>query len=315
MRQENATSNPNVAPVVFRSGGIDDLRAIHRLYLDCILDLTWRLNIPNAKRTVSDQERDEDLKVWGPVMEYLTHSGNQFWIAERAGQPIGYSRSILRDGVRELTEFFVSPQAQSDGIGRMLLERALPPGARRTYIMASIDLRAQALYHKAGAYQVCAVYTFSKKVKELAPSVPVAGDIAMQPITSQSLPQLADLDRAIHGHRRDVDHEWLMAHRAGFLLMCDRRATGYGYIGDPFSGPFALLDAADYPLALAHAETVAQERGFDTIGLDVPMLNRTAIDYLLRRGYQMSEFFCFYMCSDKPPHVGNTIITGPMIMI
>jgi hypothetical protein len=234
-------------------------------------------------------------------------------VAERAGEPVGYARSIVRDGVRELTEFFVLPQAQTGGIGRELLARAMPPGAERTYIIATIDLRAQARYHKLGAYQICAIYTFHRKPENS--SLPESRhDLTIVPIIPDHLPRLADLDLAIHGHKRDEDHVWLMKNRSGFLVCRQDRAVGYGYVGR-FSGPFAMLDERDYPATLAHAESIAASQGLEEFGLDVPMLNRTAIDYLLRRDYQMSPFFCFYMCDAKPQHVDRTIVTSPMIMI
>ena len=304
------------APLLYRRGTADDLVAAHTLFLDTISDLVWRMGIQDGDRVPSPEERSEDFRRWQPILHYLTATADQYWIAERSGELMGFARSILRDGVRELTEFFVSPNAQSDGIGRELLSRAMPPGAKRTYIMASLDLRAQALYHKLGVYQVCAVYTFYQKLAQLAPP-PVAStsDITFVPITPEALPVLAKLDQVAHGHRRDEDHLWLMGHRSGFLLMHHQRAVGYGYVGDPYSGPFVLLEASDIPIALAHAESIAFARGFDSFGLDVPMLNRTAIEYLLARGYHMSAFFCFYMCNEQPLHVDKTIITGPMIMI
>lgn len=304
------------APMLFRRGTQDDLVAAHTLFLDTISDLVWRMGIQDGDRVPSPEERTEDLLRWQPILNYLTETADQYWIAERDGQLMGFARSIVRDGVRELTEFFVSPNAQSDGIGRELLNRAMPAGARRTYIMASLDLRAQALYHKLGVYQVCALYTFYQKLAHLPPPPDAStSDLAIVPITPEHIPMLAKLDQATHGHRRDEDHLWLMGHRSGFLLMRHQDAVGYGYVGDPYSGPFVLLEATDIPIALAHAESIAFAHGFDSLGLDVPMLNRTAIEYLLARGYHMSAFFCFYMCSEQPLHVDKTIITGPMIMI
>jgi GNAT superfamily N-acetyltransferase len=316
MTTESQAAENQATPLHFRAGTLDDLLAAHTLFIDTIWDLSWRMGIQDGERMPSDEERANDLRRWQPILEYLTETADQYWVAERDGELVGYARSILRDGTRELTEFFVSPQAQSDGIGRELLSRAMPPGARRTYIMASLDLRAQALYHKLGVYQVCAVYTFYQEMKELALPKPVAhSGLTITPITQTSIAELAQIDQAIHGHRRDIDHKWLMGHRSGFLLWRDQRAVGYGYVGRAYSGPFALLDAQDYPAALAHAEEIAFTEGHLSFGIDVPMLNRTAIKYLLARGYHMSPFFCFYMCSGQPLHVDKTIITGPMIMI
>ena len=73
----------------------------------------------------------------------------RWWFAEdeATGEAIGYARSILRDGVRELTEFFVLPEAQGAGVGRGLLARAFPAdGARHRAIVATMDPRAIARY-------------------------------------------------------------------------------------------------------------------------------------------------------------------------
>jgi GNAT superfamily N-acetyltransferase len=358
---------PNQAPqnqvpeaqIHYRRGTAADLTAAHALFFDTISDLVWRMGIQDNEPTPSKAERDADFRRWQPVLEHLTATADQYWIAERDGELMGFARSILRDNVRELTEFFVSPRAQSDGIGRELLARAMPPGARRTYIMASLDLRAQALYHKLGVYQISAVYTFAKNRERFVPLQPnvqtpaqseaqsvrsedqttdqpidrateVATEVAREitkeitidedtpsiiPMTAEHLPMLAALDETIHGHHRDMDHAWLMAQRAGFLLLRDDRAVGYGYVGEPYSGPFVMLNTADFPVALAYAENFALEHGFANFGVDVPMINRTAIRFLLDRGYQMSPFFCFYMCDEQPLHVDKTIITGPMIMV
>jgi len=315
-QEKEASVDQRSDPIVFRPGREDDLVAAHNLFFETICDLSWRMGIQDGERIPPEEERAEDFRRWRPILDHLAATADQYWVAERAGAMLGLSRSILRDGVRELTEFFVSPQAQSSNIGRELLSRAMPPGAHRTYILASIDLRAQALYHKFGVFQVCAVYTFYQELKNLAPpQMPLPAEITFMPISAETLPLLAKLDQAILGHRRDADHLWLMSQRTGFLLMRADQAVGYGYIGETFSGPFVLIDQKDYPVALAHAEGIAFANNFESVGIDTPMLNCTAIEYLLGRGYQMSPFFCFYMCSEQPAHVGNTIITGPMIMI
>jgi GNAT superfamily N-acetyltransferase len=316
MWKESQLAESQDSSLLFRPGTINDLLPAHTLFLDTIYDLSWRMGIQDGERIPSDEARAADLQRWQPILTYLTDTADQFWVVEREGQLVGYARSILRDGARELTEFFVSPQAQSDGIGRELLSRAMPPGSRRTYIMASLDLRAQALYHKLGVYQACAVYTFEHEISDLTPpQVAKPHDLTIDPMTATHIPLLAELDQAVHGHRREVDHKWLMGHRSGFVLLRGQRAAGYGYAGDPYSGPFVLLDTGDYPAALAHAEHIAIANRQETLALDVPMLNRSAIQYLLARGYHMSPFFCFYMCSEQPLHVDKTIITAPMIMI
>ena len=302
--------------LTFRPGTPDDQVALLDILLDSVWDLAWRIGIQNGARYPTLEERAQELQQWKPVLDHLTASADQFWVAEQAGIPVGFARSILREGMRELTEFFVSPSAQTVGVGRELLSRAMPPGASRTYIMATADLRAQALYHKLGVFQICAVYTFHRKLDVGAtPATTPTSDLTIVPITPEQMPLLAEIDQAIHGFARHDEHRWLMSTRSGFLLLRGQRAVGYGYVSSPYNGPFALIDGRDYPAALAHAENLAIAQGISSIAFDTPMLNRHAITYLLGRGYHMSPFFCFYMCDQHPPHVDKTIITAPMILI
>jgi hypothetical protein len=74
--------------------------------------------------------------------------------------------------------------------------------------------------------------------------------------------------------------------------------VGYGYASSP-NGSLALLDPADFPAVLAHAGGLATARADEETGFEVPLINRHAVDYLLRRGFLMDNFFAFYM-SDAP---------------
>jgi GNAT superfamily N-acetyltransferase len=315
MPKETQTSDAAADTFIYRPATPRDQAALHDVFVDSVWDLVWRMGIQDGARFPTPQERAEEWQRWKPILDHLTASADQFWVAEQKGEPIGFARSILRDEVRELTEFFVSPTAQAVGIGRELLGRAMPRGARRTYIIATVDQRAQALYHKLGVYQICAVYTFHRKLESGATPTTPPSDLTIVPITPEHIPMLAKIDQATHGFARHDEHKWLMSTRSGFLLLRDQRAVGYGYVANPYSGPFALISRADYPAALAHAESLAAAQGITNLGFDIPMLNRNAIAYLLGRGYQMSQFFCFYMCDQQPLHVDKTIITAPMILI
>jgi GNAT superfamily N-acetyltransferase len=134
----------------FRRGTLADSYAVYTVFVRSIEDFTRRMNM----------RVDEDsgpLEVWWerrrPLFEHLASTADQFWIAEEAGEPIGYARSILRDGTRELTEFFVLPASQSAGVGRELLSRAFPAqDARHRSIIATTDARAVGRYLRAGVY-------------------------------------------------------------------------------------------------------------------------------------------------------------------
>jgi hypothetical protein len=124
-----------------------------------------------------------------------------------------------------------------------------------------------------------------------------------------TLAALRAIDAAVLGHGRDADHAFLLAHRPCHLYRRDGRVVGYAYHG-PRCGPIALLDEADFPAVLAHAEREAAARG-DDFGAEVPLVNRAAVDYLLGRGCRMEPFLTFCL-SDAPfGHPERYILTSP----
>jgi len=242
------------------------------------------------------------------LYEHLAQTAEHFWVAEMDGKIQGYARSILRGGHRELTELFILPEVQSMGIGRELFKRAFPDdGAYFRSIIASADTRAMSLYIKAKVYPRFPIIHFSRQPEKIA----IDSDItieAMPPI-EEIIETLATIDLFVTGHRRDADHNWLVTDRQGFLYTRNGKPIGYGYIGHR-SGPFALLDANDFPIVLAHAESTAAS-GDEAFGVEVPMLNTTAIDYLLGRGYRMDSFMAQFMSNEPFGRFENYLCMNP----
>jgi GNAT superfamily N-acetyltransferase len=295
--------------ITYRAGAFDDSHAAFTVFESALADLSQRLGV-QADMTAGDPQAWERRR---PLFEHLARTAAHFWIAEHQGQVIGYARSILRDGVLELTEFFVRPGHQSAGVGRELLARAFPPaGARHRVIVATTDARALGRYLRAGVYPRFPIYYLGRTPE----SVPVNTDLRIMPVpdAAGALPILAELDRAILGHSRDTDHAWLLDIAQGYLYLRAGQPVGYGYVGRNY-GPFALLDAADFAAVLAHAENEAHALGAERVGFEVPLVNQAAVDYLLGRGYRLDSFFAFFM-SDVPfGRFENYIFTSPPFFI
>lgn len=302
-------TKPLSQAVVFRPGTVSDSFAAFGVFEHSLADLVRRVD---PKETTSAADPAELARMWQrrrSLYEHLARTADQFWLAERDGQAIAFARSIVRDNVQELTELFVLPDAQSAGLGRSLMDRALPKreGSARV-IISSPDLRAQALYLKSGVYPRFPIYYFWRRPEPVA----TAHDLRVEPVSASPavLAAIGEIDMAILEHRRDVDHNWLLADRQGYLYYRDGQPVGYGYVGDS-SGPFALLDERDFPAVLAHAETQVAARSKKEIGLEVPSSNHSAVAYLLGRGYQITSFIALFM-SDVPfGRFENYIITSP----
>ncbi len=215
--------------------------------------------------------------------------------------------------VRELTEFFIKPGLQSQGVGKALLERAYPDDGMRRSIIATTDLRALVRYLKAGVYARDTLMYFGKTPQR---QDSFHSKLTAQPVqrSEQTYDELDRIDLEVLTFRRRIDHRFLMSDRRGFFYLRDGQVVGYGYVGQA-SGPFALLDPEDYPAALAHAENAAAEQGRSHYGLEVPMSNRHAIDHLLDSGYRMDSFVAFLM-SDQPfGRFDRYIVTSPPFIL
>jgi hypothetical protein len=140
---------------------------------------------------------------------------------------------------------------------------------------------------RSGVYACQVIYVFSRTPKQTT----ITSDLTMEPAPASTdvLPFFAKVDGAILGFQRDDDHTWLLSDRQGWLYRRQGQVVGYGYTGAQ-SGPFALLEPADFPAVLSHAENQALAAGHKSFKLIVHATNRHAIDYLLAHSYTANSF-------------------------
>lgn len=297
-------------PIIFRPGSLDDSFAIYEVFQEAILDLSQRTGVmavsgghdPAVLAAMWERRRS----LW----EHLARTAEHFWIAEREGRAIGYARSIWRDGVRELTEFFVRPSEQAAGVGRELLARAFPKeGAHHRLIVATNDARALARYHKAGVYARIPEYFLIRAPEPV--SVPTDLMIEPLPASPESVEIVGAIDTVVLGHRRDVDHAFLLEQRPGYVYRRGGAVVGYGYVAKDWQGPFAMLDQNDFPAVLAHAESQAHALGAESVGFEVPLINKVVVDYLLGRGYKLDGFLGTILSDEPFGKFENYLLTSP----
>jgi GNAT superfamily N-acetyltransferase len=305
-----------VAEIICRRGTSADSYAVFCLFEETFADLTRRMGSHEPTSIEDPAALAEMWKERESLYLHLAETAEHFWIAEYEQRIVGFARSILRGGVRLLTEFFVLPGTQSSGVGGELLARAFPvAGATHRLIVASLDVRAQARYLKAGLVPHFPIYYFGRTPEP----VDIPGDLIYEPLETTSptlatLETLGMIDEALLGHRRGADHRWLLTNRQGYLYRRGEQVVGYGYAGQR-SGPFALLDAGDFPAVLSHAEAMVAEQGHGHFGLEVPMVNRAAVDHLLGRGFQIDWFMAVLMCDQLPGTFERYILTSPPFIL
>lgn len=294
----------------FRRGTLEDARAVWNVITVTSAELDRRMGTPDSQNWWLDPVEVE--RVWehrNSLLLYMARAPDQFWVAEQDGQIVGYARSSLHDGLRELLDYYVLPAHQGAGVGRELLARAFPAaGARRRVVIASTDIRALARYLKAGVYPRFPIYRLFRKPER----VPINTDLTRKPAPAalDSLAALRSIDSAILGFTRDGDHEFLLNDRPAYLYYRGEQLAGYAYFGKG-TGPIALLDDADFPAALAGLESEAKARGEEEISLDVPLINRAAVDYLLGRGFRLDPFTVLFMSDEAFGQFDHYIITAP----
>ncbi len=294
--------------LTFRRGTEADNEAVFQVQMMALADLARRHGMED-NAWESPGFRESYWKRHQPLYRFLARSADQFWVAEQEGKVIGHARSVLEDGVQQLTEFFVSPACQAAGIGRELLSRAFPErGARTRTIIASPDIRALVRYLKSGVaprFSAGFLYRTPEAV-----TVATEARFVRAEATAETLAQMRSIDGEILGFHRDAQHEFLLADRQALLVTRKDRIVGYGYTGKA-TGPIALLDGGDFPALLAHMEGLAAERGDSLFGAVVPLINRAAVAYLLGRGFRLAEFLVSFM-SDRPVNgLENYIFASP----
>ena len=284
--------------MTYRAGTVADSHAAFDVFLEAILDLSQRHGLGLRLETDTPEKLEELWIGRKSLFEHMANHAESFWVAEEDGRVVGYARTFMRSGLRELTEFFVRPSVQARGVGRELLGRAFrAEGASRRVIMATMDARALTRYLRTGLRPRFVQFYFGRKAEPRAVSTDLVIEPMPAPIDAATLEALAAIDREVLEIRRDQDHGWLAGEKQGFVARRGGRIVGYGYAGKR-CGPFAALEPADQPALFAHAETLVAPTGED-FGMSIPTINLVALEYVLAHGFKLDAAAAHFL-SDSP---------------
>ncbi len=314
--QANAVTVEKNKTFILREATTEDTPAIFDVFGRTVVDLEQRLGAyPADAEPLTPEDIERLWTAFASVFNHLGATAYASWVAEMDGQIMGYARSILRADMLELTDFFVLPTAQDAGIGKSLLAKVFPKDTPyHRSIIATSDLRALGRYLKEQVYiqfPVYKLYTESPQVVEYATDIQFKKFEEVDNV----LPILNQIDHKILEVEREIDHQWFMDDRQGYLYYRGDKPVGYGYMNERNSGPFALLDDADFPAILAHAETIAATSEQNRLFIAVPMINQIALDYLLMRNFKMHPSFCYVMSEKSFGKFTNYLQTRPMLFI
>jgi GNAT superfamily N-acetyltransferase len=278
-----------------RPGNLSDLRPAYDVFRASLWDYVRRIGLVPHGRSDDVEATWERQR---PTMEHLGIHAAEFWVAEDDSGLLGMARSLERDGVFQLTEFFVHPRHQSSGLGRTLLERAFPTGrGRHRSIMATQDPRALGLYLKFGVS-----FQSSMLDSELRPKGHHFGtDLEFVPAGDHDDPAsvITALDRTWLDHGRRPEAEFFLEDRPGVLYRRDGEWVGYGFESNgTYAGPFLVSDPSDLPAVLSHLENDAAEREIGSVPIEFSLSARPAVDWVLGRGHRFFGFYIVLLASD-----------------
>jgi GNAT superfamily N-acetyltransferase len=148
------------------------------------------------------------------------------WVAERSGEIVGFSISLVRESLWILASYAVAPQHQGGGIGRHLLAASLNygRGCLRALLCACGDPAAVRRYRLAGFDLHPHLLAYGAVPRASLPAVRHVRDG-----DSSDVDLLNSLDRRTRGAAHLDDHDFLLGtHR---LIVSDRPAgSGYAYV-------------------------------------------------------------------------------------
>jgi GNAT superfamily N-acetyltransferase len=242
-----------------------------------------------------------------PGLPHVLATGDLL-LAERDGRVLGFAGLITRGGVAFLTDLFVRPEVQSEGVGRALLERILPRDGRILATAASTDPRAPALYIRAGMRPQWPIFWLLGASARLKP-LPTQGITVIE--ADPGDPALVAWDSALSGRPRAEDLTCLVKGFDATALWFERegRRIGYGYVQrrSPESlwnqeaytpGPIGAYTPEDAAASAQAAVEWARPRA-ETLRLAVPGPH-PALPTLLAAGLRIAEIETF-LCSGETP--------------
>jgi len=220
-----------------------------------------------------------------------------WWLAELDGRPVGYSSGVVRGDLWVLSSLFVHPDAQARGIGQELLRRCFVAGrargARVRAIVSSSHASAQSLYIRLGLVPRFPLFILQGPVEGLAalPNAPAAA-VRRPAARGGWIRKLSDLDEAIWGRSREVDHRYWLSEPTMACVALEDGVSGliaYVYFGPDFIGPLAARTRRAQLQLLRLAGEAQLEAGAESVRVHVPGVNGTVLKALMERRFQIDH--------------------------
>ena len=258
--------------MLIRPATDDDLLDLGRVFVASAGSMTARYRPEQTGRV------DTDPADRVPFYRHLLATGAVF-VAEDGGAPVGFSGAVIRDGVWFLSQLWVLPERQGDGIGSTLLDEALAwgRGSRVFSVVASPHPAAQTLYMRASMYPLWSQFDVAGEPRREPDPPP-----GMRELTDADHQWLHELDAEVHGAARPEDHAAFSGWGARAVVL-ERGGSRLGYVyarPDGKIGPAAAHRPEDIPTLIAAGRHLVD----GPVTVVVPSVNWSAIRELTRLG-------------------------------
>ncbi|MDW5593354.1 GNAT family N-acetyltransferase [Conexibacter stalactiti] len=205
------------------------------------------------------------------------------WLAREGDVPVGVALALRSDGLWVLGLLAVAPAAQSGGIGRGLLERALAYGddCRGALIASSDDPRALRLYATAG-FALHPVVAADGPITRAA--LPAGLDATVAQADAAAVERTVPIDRAIRGGARSAHLATLLTVPDTHLFLAGERGYAVGR-----QGRLITLAATDELAAQALLWRVLAETppGVEAVVERIGDGQQWALDVVVRAGLRL----------------------------
>jgi GNAT superfamily N-acetyltransferase len=277
-------------PLVYRSAREQDLERAQELVVRSINDLTEHHGFGTVAVLRPTQFQSFSLK----------DDPDGLWVAEDAGEMLGFAFSWVCGDLWFLAELFVAPGHQGRGIGNGLLKRTLDHAQKtgatnRALITFAFNTASQGLYLRHGMFPRLPIYNFNV-TRELLMDRVKATELHYAPLEDKAshLHSIAHIDEQALGLSREKHHRHLINDSGirGVIFYAEDDCVGYAYISPSghigplgVAQPKVLGSAFETALHLAAKSDSSHVSAFLPGTSDVAL--SIAVDYGMRITFPM----------------------------
>ena len=274
-------------PVLCRPARAEDLRRADEIVVASINELTERHGFGPIAAT-----RPPNFQLFS-----LKDDAGGLWVAEDAGEILGFAWSWVCGDLWFLAQLFVAPGHQGRGIGNELLRRTFghaqrSGAANKALITFTFNTVSQGLYIRNGLFPRFPIYNFSVARERLMGRLdsPQFRHVRLEEAAPHLL-NLARIDARALGVAREKHHRYLINDglTKGFGLYAGDDCVGYVYIDSSgHIGPLAVAQPNDLGTAFETALHLAAESDSSRVSAFLPGTSDAALSIAVGHGMRIT---------------------------